>query len=298
MRPAISPCAAWKGLATPASILGLILIAATASAQNEALRLKVMTYNIRIGVGGGEWPSKPKQFDLEPVARMIAGQQVDFAGLQEVDAHRQRTGGADQPGWLRDRLKMSMAFTPAYTVAVAGQPDEKYGVALLSRWEIESSERIALFKPDYSQSHPEFPNYFSEQRALQHSVVTVKGRPIHVFVTHLGLTVDQRIRQIEQIASTASQTPGPKILFGDFNATPDEPAMSLLRKQFKDALSEAGVSAEKRRSYPAGAQATEAIDYIFVSPEFRVLSAKVIQDAQLVSDHNPVIAELELPVTK
>jgi endonuclease/exonuclease/phosphatase family metal-dependent hydrolase len=156
-------------------------------------------------------------------------------------------------------------------------------------------ERVPLYKPDYRQSHPQYPDYFSEQRVLLVAPVKVGNRQIHVLVTHLGLTVDQRERQVREIAEVAARIPGPKILLGDFNAEPDEPAMRDLQASFQDALTVVRATSEERKSYPGGLRPTGAIDYIFVSPEFRVLNARVIRDATLASDHNPVVAELKLP---
>lgn len=280
------------------ALLGLALLSLLPGCQTpgteQPVRLKVMTYNIRIGVGGGEWHTDPRRITLEPVARLIAEHAPDIVGLQEVDQFRKRSAGMNQSAWLAERLKMNVAFVPAYTVPTGGPEDERYGVALLARQPVLPAERVALYKPDYRQSHPQYPDYFSEQRALLVAPVNIGKRQIHVLVTHLGLTADQRARQVREIAETAARIPGPKILLGDFNAEPDEPAMSTLLALFQDALTAVRTTPEDRKSYPGGLQPRNAIDYIFVSPEFRVLNARVIRDATLASDHNPVVAELEL----
>jgi endonuclease/exonuclease/phosphatase family metal-dependent hydrolase len=285
---------------SPVTLLALVMLAGvilvtgcSTPGKQDGVRLDVMTYNIRIGAGGGAWPSDPSQLDLEPVARLMERHGPDIVGLQEVDQFRVRSALMDQPAMLRDRLKMNVAFAEAYTVKTEAARDEKYGVALLARQPILAHTRYPLFKPDYSQSNPNYPVWFSEQRVLLYAPVLIGGRQVHVFVTHLGLTVDQREKQIREIAEITARYSGPKILMGDFNAEPEEPAMKLLEKEFLDVLSVAGVSREERKSYPGGLNPTAAIDYIFVTPEFRVLGARVIRDATLASDHNPVVAELE-----
>lgn len=265
------------------------------SKSNKPMRLKLMTYNIRIGIGGGEWNGNPTNINLEPVAKIISEHTPDFVGLEEVDRFRKRSGGMNQPKWLSERLSLNVAFQPAYTVPVPGKPEEAYGIGLLSLNAIQSSERFALFKPDYSKTHPEYPDYYSEQRALLHAQVVVDSRLLHVFVTHLGLTADQREKQIRQIAETMARYKGPKILLGDFNASPDDPEMVPLFREYRDALGEAGVRGDARKSFPVGEKSKEAIDYIFLSKDFHVVSAQVIRDTSLASDHNPVIAEVELP---
>ena len=269
-----------------------------APAQEPPLRLKVMTYNIRIGAGGGEWPTDPRRINLEPVARVIEQQAPDLVGVQEVDQFRSRSAGMDQPKWLSERLGMQVAFVPAYTVPVAGAHDERYGVALLARQPIPAPDRLPLYKPDYRKSHPQYPGYYSEQRVLLIAPVRVGAWQIHLFVTHLGLTSDQRQRQVKDIVDAAARIPGPKILMGDFNAEPTEPAMTQLRASFQDALAAVGATAEERKSFPAGLHPKGAIDYIFVSTDFRILKAQVLRDATVASDHNPVLAELELPPSR
>lgn len=263
--------------------------------ETAPLRLTVMSYNIRVGIGGGEWHNEPARINLEPIAQLIETHRPDLVGLQEVDQFRKRTGGMDQPAWLSTRLKMHVAFQPAFSVVGENGRLEHYGVALLSRHPMGSSTAFKLFRPDYRATHPGYPDYYGEQRVLLYAPVEVAGRTVHVFVTHLGLTADQRAKQIEQIAEITARYQGPKILVGDFNAEPDEPAMGLLSRHFQDALSAVGASADARRSFPAGLNPRKAIDYIFVSAEFRVRNARVIRDATLASDHNPVIAEIELP---
>jgi endonuclease/exonuclease/phosphatase family metal-dependent hydrolase len=264
------------------------------ASEPTPLRLAVMSYNIRVGIGGGERHNDPSRVNLEPVARLIEAHHPDLVGLQEVDRFRKRTGGMDQAAWLGARLKMRVAYEPAFSVAGEGGRPEYYGVALLSRHAMGPSSALKLFKPDYRASHPEYPDYYSEQRVLLYAPVQVGGKTLHVFVTHLGLTADQRAKQIAQIAEFTARYTGPKILMGDFNAEPHEPAFAALRRDFQDALAAAGVRAEARRSFPAGLNPRTAIDYIFVSREFRVRNARVIRDATLASDHNPVMAELEL----
>lgn len=259
------------------------------------LVLRLMSYNIRIGVGGGNWDGNPAKINLLPVAKIISAHDVDFVGLQEMDSFRKRSGGLNQPKWLSDHLSMNLAFEPAYSIPTGLGLNEEYGVALLSPHWIHSFERIALFKPDYTKSQPNYPDYYSEQRVLLHALMSVRSQRFHVFVTHLGLTADQREEQIRQIVDVMSRYAGPKILLGDLNAEPTSPEMSPLFADYRDALSEAGVKNGERKSFPVGEKSKEAIDYIFVSKEFHVRSAKVIRDTTLASDHNPVFAEVELP---
>jgi len=297
----MTPCKKLSTKIATATCLALLLFAAGCTIRtgtDAPQRLSVMTYNIRIGAGGGEWPSDPSKINLQPVIDLLAAQNPDIAGLEEVDQFRKRSGLMDQPAVLREGLKCNVAFAEAYSVPTGTAHEEKYGVALLAKDKLLPQARFPLFKPDYSKSHPEYPDYFSEQRVLLYARVVVGGRQVHVFVTHLGLTQDQRQEQIKQIAEITARYHGPKLLMGDFNAEPTEPALQLLERDFQDVLTATRTSVEDRKSFPAGAKPRMAIDYILASREFRVMSAKVIRDETLASDHNPVMADLELPPIK
>lgn len=264
-------------------------------ASNEPLRLKLMTYNIRIGAGGGTANVKPTNLSLTPIAKVISPHDLDLVGLEEVDCFRKRSGGMNQPKWFSDRLSMKAAFAPAVSIPTREGLNEDYGVALLSPHWIHSFERFPLFKPDYRKSHPNYPDHYSEPRVLLHALVSIRSRSVHVFVTHLGLTADQREKQVRQIVEIMARFEGPKILLGDFNAEPTSPEMAPLFREYRDTLSEAGVKNNERKSFPAGENSKSAVDYIFVSSDFHVRNAKVVRDSSLASNHNPVIAEVELP---
>ena len=192
-------------------------------ATGKTIRLKVMTYNIKVGAGGDKTKTRPA--DLEPVAKVIEAEKPDLVGLQEVDRLRKRSGGVDQPAWLAKRLGMQVV----YEVAIRWDPNppgrDEYGIAVLSRFPIRSSERHPLFKPGLRAGQP--PG-LAEQRILQSATVVAEGIPIRFLNTHLGLTADQRREQVRQIAEAAAGGTGPLILTGDFNARPEEPAMKPL----------------------------------------------------------------------
>lgn len=257
----------------------------------KTVRLKVMTYNIKVGAGGDK--SAPRLAGLEPVAKVIEGEQPDLVGLQEVDRHRKRSGGVDQPAWLAKRLGMQVA----YEAALRGDPKtpgrDEYGLAVLSRFPIRTSERRPLFKPE---PRADLPERLLEQRILQSTTILAEGIPIRFLNTHLGLAADQRREQIRQITETGSKGTGALILTGDFNARPEEPGIRPLYDSFREAKAEAGLKGESTFTIPGGPSPTASIDHIFVSPEFRILSAKVIRDGTRASDHNPVVAELELNI--
>lgn len=251
----------------------------------------VMSYNIRVGVGGGE-ERLPAAEGLEKVARVIERYAPDVLLVQEIDKGAERTQGLNEVDWLIRRLDFThAAFAPAIS-----DGSWSYGVGIFGRFPAKvSSQRYLLYKPDYSESHPDYPDYYSEQRVLLRATTCIEGTTLSLYCTHLGLTPDQRERQVEDILQHLDRESHPIILGGDFNARPGSVELKPLADRYRDVFEVLEVPMEQRRSFPAGATPKRAIDTIFVSPEIEVLRAFVVRDESLASDHNPVVIELRLP---
>src|SRR5258705_8222582 len=96
----------------------------TQAAKKSTLR--VMTYNIHVGVG------MDKKLDLQRIADVINHEHPDLVGLQEVDRGVKRTEGKDEIGELAAMTHMDYAF--AHNLDYQGG---QYGVAILSRFLIQ-----------------------------------------------------------------------------------------------------------------------------------------------------------------
>ena len=73
------------------ALLGSILAGSHSGPRTSLKRtLKVMTYNIHVGVG------MDKKLDLQRIADVISKEQPDLVGLQEVDRGVKRTEGKDE----------------------------------------------------------------------------------------------------------------------------------------------------------------------------------------------------------
>ena len=88
-------------------------------------RLRVMTYNIHVGVG------MDKQLNLQRIADVVKLEHPDLVGLQEVDRGVKRTEGIDEIAELGRLTGMEYAF--AHNLDYQGG---QYGVAILSRFPI------------------------------------------------------------------------------------------------------------------------------------------------------------------
>ena len=88
---------------------------------------------------------------------------------------------------------------------------------------------------------------------------------------------------------------------GDFNARPGsdtyKTALSLLRDTKTISETQHGGSGKTFHGWGRPEVVDEPIDYIFVSPEFRVLSHRTdntLFDGQFASDHYPVVVKVVL----
>src|SRR5215203_5574817 len=90
--------------------------------------LRVMTYNIHVGVG------MDKKLDLKRIADVINQERPDIVGLQEVDRHVKRTEGKDEIAELAAMTRMQFAFAPNLDYQGG-----KYGIAILSRLPIKTT---------------------------------------------------------------------------------------------------------------------------------------------------------------
>ena len=233
--------------------------------------LRVMTYNIHVGVG------MDKKLDLARVAAVINTQHADLVGLQEVDRGVTRTQGIDEIAELAKLTRMDYAF--AFNLRYQGG---QYGVAILSRFPILATDHRL-----YQNTRE------AERRGFIRAEVKVNGRVLNFVTTHLDYQYDDgRLFETQQLLSALKDVKGPLIVVGDFNDIPAGHAYQLMRYQFGDAWIESR-GTDQGFSYPTDKPA-KRIDYIFVRSTDRVRAKRAwIVDTQ-ASDHVPVAADLEV----
>jgi endonuclease/exonuclease/phosphatase family metal-dependent hydrolase len=274
-------------------LLGSIACGGRGPKADSANReIRVMTYNIRVGIGlDGKWSGTDSRENLQQIGSLIREEKADIVFLQEVDYMRKRSGGLDQPTLLGE----FSGLTPVYGPAIFTEgPDgvsivDGYGIALLSRWPVREYRVERLYKPDYSKSHPEYPDYYGEQRVAIVARIAAPGGDITVIDTHLGLTPDQREKQLARIAeiATAEARKRPVIVAGDFNALPRAAEMAPVRVVLKDVYA---ILPSPPLTFPAD-KADRTIDFIFHDDRLEAREVRVIQTT--LSDHLPVLAVLE-----
>jgi endonuclease/exonuclease/phosphatase family metal-dependent hydrolase len=266
------PSPAKAGTLTPVGLrFSILLLIFSCSPQILAKTIRVMTYNIHVGVG------MDKKLDLPRIAETIKHEHADLVGLQEVDRGVERTQRIDEIAELARLTKMDYAF--AFNLKYQGG---QYGVAILSRFPIRATDH-RLYKNTRE----------AERRGFIRAEVSIDGRVINFVTTHLDYQYeDGRVFEAEQLLAGLRDVQGPLVVVGDFNDIPAGGAYQLMKTQFADAWVDTRAN-DSGFSYPADKPA-KRIDYIWLRRSDRIAATRAWIPLTLASDHVPVVADLKL----
>jgi endonuclease/exonuclease/phosphatase family metal-dependent hydrolase len=255
--------------------------------------VRVLTYNIKGAEGGDGRNAGPDRdyLALDRIVSLVESHAPQLVALQEIAVFGKSGRVADQIAHLAKRLGMYHAFGPVegasrlYGGEIQGY--DYWGNAVLSRYPIESfrCHELCAGRP------------FDSRSALE-TRVSVNGTPLTFLSVHLSYVWRTTFGQCRELANLAAATDGPVIVAGDFNAFAGSAELSPIHAVMTDTFSRLGVGygACARYSFPDGPGCERDLDHIFVSKEVRVASSGVCVDETRSSDHNPVCADLLLPV--
>ncbi|NMA95368.1 MAG: hypothetical protein GX974_04940 [Clostridiales bacterium] len=234
--------------------------------------LKVISYNIHSGVGLDE------KLDLDRIADLIAKEDADLIGLNEVNNCNLRSKGVEQGKYIADSLGYHYIFGKAIDYQ-----DGEYGNAFMSRYPIISSKNHSL--PIYGLTT-------REPRGMLECDVDVEGKIIKIFITHLATNRKERKFSIDYIAHIFQNLTQRSILLGDFNTSYSGEYEDLfpILDNFKDTAVELGIADEMMTAYSTAP--FKKIDYIFVSNDIDAISTYTISSP--ASDHLPVICKIRV----
>ena len=227
-----------------------------------------MTFNIH----GGRPAVGP--VNLGAIAEVIRRAEPDLVGLQEVHCYLPPPYVfRNQPQLLRQLLGMELYFGRTLGLGPVG-----YGNAILSRFPGARFRSLPLPTTRERQG--------LEPRGLIEARIAYDGQTIRFLNTHLGLTVEQRRRQLASIAQQVLASPEPVILAGDLNARSESNELQqLIQAGLKDCAT------DEPLTFPAHAPRCR-IDHLLVSRHFVVERCYAIETT--VSDHRPLVADLVL----
>jgi endonuclease/exonuclease/phosphatase family metal-dependent hydrolase len=229
--------------------------------------IRVMTYNIHQGI------SADFQVNLDAIAETIAAQNPDIIVLNEVNRARPNYGLIDTLPLIANRLGMDYVFGANY-------PDNQYGNAILTR------------APILESNNTHYRAETTETRGVLRAVIDSPIGKVTIYGTHLDHisgAKNVRAQQVAEFLQIWNKAPY-SILMGDLNAEPGKPELqAIYQAGWVDALRVAGKD-DAFTFWDPTPTPGRRIDYIFVTPDLRVIRADVIQTR--ASDHLPVIAEI------
>ncbi|MDO9283923.1 MAG: endonuclease/exonuclease/phosphatase family protein [Aquabacterium sp.] len=284
--------ARWRPLRTIALLGWGLMLAALGAAAATGAPFTAATWNLRLDVasdGANAWPQR-----RSAVKALIRKHGFDLFGTQEALAHQVR----------------ELETLDEYARVGVGRDDGAEAGEFAAIFFRRTRFSLLAHGDFWLSPTPERPSMGWDARCCKRIATWARlrdatsGRELVVFSAHFdheGVVARLEsarlmLRQIEAIAGST-----PVICLGDFNATPETAPIRLLAATLLDAR-------EASATPPTGpvgtfngfrfdAPMTERIDYLFVSPQFKVLTYGVPDDStdrRYPSDHHPVVVRLRL----
>lgn len=269
--------------------LALVAPMSFSKAKGEPKELKVMSYNIRLGVandGTNSW-----QFRAPATPAMLEAQKPDVFGVQEAHDFQ---------------IAFMEEFCRNYkSVGVGRENGKKEGEHMSIFW---NKKTVSLLKwgTFWLSETPEEPSMGWDaacKRTATWALMKDKktGRKFYFVNTHLDHVGKQAqkngLKLIVDRIATINPQGYPMVLTGDFNIRPDNPALADLDKIMQSARKIAPKT-DNRNTFNGWSvkKTAEVIDYIYVSgfsacKEYRTVTEKYLE-RPFVSDHYPIFARL------
>jgi endonuclease/exonuclease/phosphatase family metal-dependent hydrolase len=250
-------------------------------------RLRVVTWNLQNCLGRDPGSGT----DLAGAVAMLRSIDADLVALQEVDREQDRSGGADQAAELATALGMRGWYAPAllgptnrreeWRAAAGSDPGgPAYGVALLSRLEVETVATVQLPRPERR----------GEPRVALVAGVRAGESPLTVACTHLSFIKPDAAVQLRWLERRLEAEPAPRLLLGDLNLW-----LPLVRLVSGCRWRPLAFGPTHPNPQPGSVRHSVRIDHVLGSDgggaAVRVLRTRIV--AGPVSDHRALVADLE-----
>jgi endonuclease/exonuclease/phosphatase family metal-dependent hydrolase len=237
-----------------------------------------MTWNIHHCVG------IDRRHSIERIAAVISEYDPDIVALQELEVNHRRSARIHQPSELARLLRMDYHYHPARIVKGAG-----FGNGILSRLRMRHVRCGVL---------PSHPIVRLQKRGALWMSVEVEGHEVQIINTHFGLVGSERVLQARALCGSdwldhQDCRHRPRIVCGDFNATPRSAAYRMLDGTLRDAQHLAGDP--KVSTWPSLLPVVR-YDHVFVGHGIRARRMEVPRTRRtlVASDHLPVLMEFEV----
>jgi endonuclease/exonuclease/phosphatase family metal-dependent hydrolase len=270
-----------------AALIGALILLSFIAGSSKALAwqadIKVMSYNIRKGLGDN------KQKAMSQVQQVVAGQLPDLLAVQEID---EKEVGP---------LARSCAFAHYKAVRAYGAEGWRPRLGIFSRWPMT----VTVLPLAGSKG----------RRSLAKAVVDIQGIPLVFYVAHfsreglvdsggkglikevLGMT--SRSEQMSSVvADIKADRHRYRILAGDLNtfpmSAPYRQLSEVMQDAFPDMFGQGTYRVSEIKSGKFKDLPSPKIDHIFHGQGIKTVKAYVVKQGP--SDHYPVVALLAMQV--
>lgn len=284
--------------------------------EEDSFRL--MTYNMGYlsGMTNNLAVDRKKELfenNMDRLNSLIESLAIDVLCFQEIDFHSKRSFFIDQLDALAEsggypHASRVINWDKKYVPFPYWPPTQQFGEvlsgqAIVSNFPIQDNELILLSAAD----NPFYYKAFYLDRLAQLNLLSIGGRDVLVINVHLeAWDARARERQADQLIALYNeyQKDYPVLIVGDFNSTPpsaqkpymDETTIEkLLAIEGLEMAIDMDTYLANEKDYFTfnSIEPYIKIDYIFYnSSKIRVSNARVVEEAQDISDHLPVIADV------
>jgi endonuclease/exonuclease/phosphatase family metal-dependent hydrolase len=244
----------------------------TSTSSSTGTTLRVMQWNIH-KTKGSDGVCNPDR-----IANTIVAQRPDVVSLNEVNFF------SGECAWTFDmgeKLRSLVQSKTGMTWYAQNVNPNGVGNVLLSRFAPTQSNSYIL---DYG-------------RGVAHIAITVNGRTVHLFSTHVEYdNASWRPIQIREAVNWVSGFSDPRIVMGDFNTWPNTSDYYIIATPLQDSWAAAASSGTATSYNGTGAtHGTSRFDYVFTSRVSTLWLNNVnVPNTQVngvwPSDHDPVVA--------
>ena len=243
------------------AVLGVLLLTAigirSPRADTAAVApLTVLSYNIRIGAGIQRWKASPYRLkndatlDLKPIVAAIRSINPDIVGLQEVLGESQAS-----------ELGESLGMHHAYVQHGIGRHGSWWGVAVLSKYPIQSTDRVQISSGR------------GNTKSMLVAAIDLGGRLASFISIHKDKDLDdgESLRVAMQYIGRIER---PTVLIGDLNMEIYDERLEVLAPRFRDSadglLTPGAIQARERGTWDSRIidRPNRRIDYVFIDPSY------------------------------
>lgn len=246
---------------------------------------------------------------LDSLVEFLKREQPDFISMQEVTVGSINLYSDKEVSTfeiLKERLGLDGVLSPY--IKYLDLPGASFGNAVLGKFPIKQFKTIPL-NQSREIMYSEVENATGEENAeinesrqnlpreLLDVTFDVNGRNIHALSWHGAWTAPptdtvETVRQASVLAQYLKTIPEPYILGCDSNNVPKSKTILTIDAVSNNLMKGSGILQTTHPTAHKIAPRGYLIDFVFTSPDFKLKSVNVPD--VLVSDHLPVVCELEL----